>query len=228
MSAGIKANNDGSAAIQVGGTDRVTLSSAGVMEVPAGVLGVSKLSTASGDAPSYSARAWVNFDGTAQGTFAGGTSTVSRTAGSTTATVTTTNDHGLITGNSVVPLTGVAVDAYTVTVTGLKTFTITTVATTALTAASITFNLNPIRASGNVSSIADNGVGNYTVNFTTAMPDANYSVTGASGGGNATSAGAVYLADQVAARTPSLFRIYGLTTTGSLVDTPQMNISVFR
>lgn len=32
-----------------------------------------------------------------------------------------------------------------------------------------------IRASGNVSSITDNGVGDYTVNFTTAMPDANYS-----------------------------------------------------
>lgn len=31
-----------------------------------------------------------------------------------------------------------------------------------------------IRASGNVSSITDNGVGNYTVNFTTAMPDANF------------------------------------------------------
>lgn len=32
-----------------------------------------------------------------------------------------------------------------------------------------------IRASGNVSSITDNGTGYYTVNFTTAMPDANYS-----------------------------------------------------
>jgi hypothetical protein len=31
-----------------------------------------------------------------------------------------------------------------------------------------------IRASGNVSSLTDNGVGNYTINFTTAMPDANY------------------------------------------------------
>ena len=31
-----------------------------------------------------------------------------------------------------------------------------------------------IRASGNVSSITDNGTGNYTVNFTTAMPNANY------------------------------------------------------
>jgi hypothetical protein len=33
-----------------------------------------------------------------------------------------------------------------------------------------------IRASGNVSSITDNGTGNYTVNFTTSMPDTNYAV----------------------------------------------------
>jgi len=33
-----------------------------------------------------------------------------------------------------------------------------------------------IRASGNVSSITDNGTGDYTVNFTTAMTDANYSL----------------------------------------------------
>ena len=32
----------------------------------------------------------------------------------------------------------------------------------------------PILASGNVSSITDNGAGDYTINFTTAMPDANY------------------------------------------------------
>lgn len=32
-----------------------------------------------------------------------------------------------------------------------------------------------IRASGNVSSITDNATGDYTVNFTNAMPDANYS-----------------------------------------------------
>lgn len=60
------------------------------------------LSTASGSAPSYSARAWVNFNGT--GTVA-------------------------------------------------------------------------IRASGNVSSVTDNGVGFYTVNFSSAMPDANFAAT---------------------------------------------------
>jgi hypothetical protein len=50
-----------------------------------------------------------------------------------------------------------------------------------------------IRASFNVSSITDNGTGNYTVNFTTAMPDVNYSglvtagdygAAGRSAGGN--------------------------------------------
>ena len=37
-----------------------------------------------------------------------------------------------------------------------------------------------IRASFNVSSITDNGTGAYTVNFTTAMPDLNYSTVGSS------------------------------------------------
>jgi hypothetical protein len=36
-----------------------------------------------------------------------------------------------------------------------------------------------IRASANVSSITDNGTGQFTVNFQTSMPDVNYSVTGA-------------------------------------------------
>lgn len=40
-----------------------------------------------------------------------------------------------------------------------------------------------IRASGNVTSITDNGNGDYTVNFTTAMTDANYSVNVSAGRG---------------------------------------------
>ena len=35
-----------------------------------------------------------------------------------------------------------------------------------------------INSSFNVSSITDNGAGDYTINFTTAMPNANYSVVG--------------------------------------------------
>jgi len=38
-----------------------------------------------------------------------------------------------------------------------------------------------IRESGNVSSITDRGTGAYTVNFTTSMPDASYSVGGSVG-----------------------------------------------
>jgi hypothetical protein len=42
-----------------------------------------------------------------------------------------------------------------------------------------------IRSSYNVSSITDNGTGDYTVNFATALSDANYSITGSAGSGNA-------------------------------------------
>jgi hypothetical protein len=38
-----------------------------------------------------------------------------------------------------------------------------------------------IRDSGNVSSVTDNGTGEYTLNFTTAMPDTNYVITGTAG-----------------------------------------------
>jgi hypothetical protein len=38
-----------------------------------------------------------------------------------------------------------------------------------------------IRASYNVSSITDNGTGDYTVNFINSMPDANYSVSATAG-----------------------------------------------
>jgi hypothetical protein len=42
-----------------------------------------------------------------------------------------------------------------------------------------------IRASGNVSTVADNGTGKYTVNFTNAFPDANYTVAGSGAIGDA-------------------------------------------
>ena len=42
----------------------------------------------------------------------------------------------------------------------------------------------PIRASGNVSSITDEGNNTYTVNFATAMEDEDYCVSGATGGSN--------------------------------------------
>lgn len=43
-----------------------------------------------------------------------------------------------------------------------------------------------IRADGGISSITDNNVGDYTVNFDVAMPDANYSVAGTAEGAGMT------------------------------------------
>lgn len=43
-----------------------------------------------------------------------------------------------------------------------------------------------IRASGNVSSITDNGVGDFTINFTTAIQDANYAIAGVTGNADVT------------------------------------------
>ena len=123
---GLKFTSDASGEIklQSNGTDIATVDSSGITmasgktlpasaltgTLPAldassltGIPAPAALSTASGSAPSYSARAWVNFNGT--GTVA-------------------------------------------------------------------------IRASGNVSSITDNNSGDYTINFTTAMPDVNYAVSG--------------------------------------------------
>jgi hypothetical protein len=45
-----------------------------------------------------------------------------------------------------------------------------------------------IRASGNVSSVTFSGLGTYVINFTTAMPNANYSVAGCAGGNGGSSA----------------------------------------
>lgn len=125
-------------------------------------------------APVFGCRAWVNFNGTAAGTFAGGASTVTRIAGSTTATITTTTAHGLTSGNIVYAASGVVAGTYTVTVLTSTTFTITTAATTALSAVAITFNFATIRAAGNINSVAKLGTGDYAINLTTAMPDANY------------------------------------------------------
>lgn len=82
-----------------------------------------------------------------------------------------------------------------------------------------------IRESGNVSSITDNGTGDYTVNFTTAMEDVNYAanVTTQTGG----IAGAVTL-DGTAARTTTALRLGALTTAGNFVDSAQMSVSIFR
>lgn len=118
-----------------------------------------RLSTASGSAPSYSARAWVNFNGT----------------------------------NA--------------------------------------FSPNPstsaIRASGNVSSITDNGVGTYTINFTTAMADVNYSAV-FGGGSNDANITAIYERAFVTRTTSSIQVTTVNTALQSTFDSDSVNVVIFR
>ena len=86
-----------------------------------------------------------------------------------------------------------------------------------------------IRASGNVSSITDNGTGDYTVNFTTAMPDANYAVnvTGQVTLGSFYGMGAV---NGATAPATTSVRIVSLNNVGgaALSDATYMNVAIFR
>ena len=153
------ATPDGTLRIGVGNADSPTevaqFTSSGL------VSGVSKLDTATGSAPSYSARAWVNFNGT--GTVA-------------------------------------------------------------------------IRASGNVSSITDNGTGDYTVNFATAMPDANYSSNVNAGLGNSSTGWMIgfpntkRVSNYIQAPTTTTMRFvisYNAQATG-LDDAAYINVAIFR
>lgn len=86
-----------------------------------------------------------------------------------------------------------------------------------------------IRAGFNVSSITDNGVGLYTINFTNAMPDANYSyaVDGTlfvGGVGNLNYGAAV----QAALTTTNIPIRAGIETSNSPTDLDLITCSIFR
>ena len=87
-----------------------------------------------------------------------------------------------------------------------------------------------IRGSGNVSSITDNGTGDYTVNFTNAMPDANYAYTadGREDESGALVWGALVTPARVA-QTTTTFRIISETpNSGSSYDYNSVTLMVFR
>ena len=85
-----------------------------------------------------------------------------------------------------------------------------------------------IRASGNVSSITDNGTGNYTVNFTTALPDANYSVAGMVKGNSASTDSYISMGG-TGQTNPSSSACFVLTFQASTAtDQPYVCCSFFR
>jgi len=94
-----------------------------------------------------------------------------------------------------------------------------------------------IRGNGNVSSITDNGTGDYTINFSTAMSDANYSVSGSttiSASNNATCSLMIMSGNpsgtpSIEANTASAVRIRTAQQgVSNAVDTQYICVSVFR
>ena len=122
-------------------------------------LGTSVLAAPTGSAPSYTCRAWVNFNGT-------------------------TNTGGFCT----------------------------------------------VRASGNVTSVADNGTGDYTVNFTTAMPDANYAVfcTGEASAASSTNDSVFGIKDGSTLTTTSVTVVENVAGSTSGSDGVYYCVAIFR
>lgn len=200
------------------GTGAVTVDKIGAAAVTAAKLDGAQ----TGTAPIYGARAWVNFNA------APATGTYGRTG--TLVTIAMTS-HGMTTGQQA-NLTfsagtgGTATSgSYLVTVIDANNFTITdSVSGTITGSPSVTRNIY-VRASGNVSSITDNGVGNYTVNFATAMPDANYAPTIST---NTVNNGyPVYI---TSTQTTAGFRVqtYAITGTPGVGDSDEIKLAVFR
>lgn len=86
-----------------------------------------------------------------------------------------------------------------------------------------------IRASGNVSSITDNGTGDYTINMTTSMPDTNYACLVTGGGGNSLGRVVGIAPKEGVSPTTSAIRIY-FDNPGipGAVDIGQANAAIFR
>lgn len=80
-----------------------------------------------------------------------------------------------------------------------------------------------IRGSGNVTSITDNGTGDYTVNFTTAMQDANYAAV-VGGNNNQTNNG--YIVVNVI--TASDVRVLSRNDQSGFSDGSIINVAIFR
>jgi len=90
-----------------------------------------------------------------------------------------------------------------------------------------------IRAGYNVSSLTDNGTGDYSVNFTTAMVDGNYSTVGSENGPIGTSAGVVAVyriatTGAIAAPTTNAVRVNSCNNIGNGADIEYINVAVFR
>jgi hypothetical protein len=82
-----------------------------------------------------------------------------------------------------------------------------------------------IRGSGNVSSLTDNGTGDYTINFTTAMPDVNYCSQLSIGNLNQNYWEPI---PYIYSQSTSSCRVRVITAAGIFFDQDSNNVSIFR
>jgi hypothetical protein len=93
----------------------------------------------------------------------------------------------------------------------------------------IKFNGNgtpSINGSGNVSSITDNGTGDYIINFTTALTDTNYGFVASADGGGSGSISFCSPVEASQATTSSRIRVWN--TSFNLSDSIMVSIAFFR
>jgi hypothetical protein len=149
----------------------------------------------------------------------------------------TINGSGTITGASTLATTVASPTLTTPNINSAQFATVTGTAPIYPCRAWVNFNGTgtvAIRASGNVSSITDNGTGDYTVNFTTAMPDANYaqnvSASFSSGAYAETTIGLNFTSGfAVQAPTTSNFRFcLGYARGNTFIDQAYVTAAVFR
>jgi hypothetical protein len=273
MTAGIKANLDGSAAVQVGNTDFITTTSGGAVTIP-GTLTVTGATTFSGaatfstspttvQAGTVSAPSITTASDTNTGIFfpaadtiafaEGGTEAlrinssaqIEFTAGSaSTPSVTFTGDTNTGIYSPGADRIGFAeggtqVGEFNASGNFLFNSGYGSVAIAYGCRAWVNFNGSgtvAIRASGNVSSITDNGgLGDYTINFSTAISDANYNVVSSVGSVTTTNVQCVLNVVQTTQtggatlKSTSQVRIATANgSTGAKNDNAESYVSIFR
>ena len=171
----------------------------------------------------------VKVQGNASGT---GVFTIAAPSGNTDRTLTLPDSAGTIATSESVAASGYATAAST-----LTQFNASGSAPVYACRAWVNFNGNfagnmtlangGIRASGNVSSITDNGTGDYTINFTTAMQDANYSAVATLSRINDGYFNIMYKNDS---RPITTTQVSFLTKNNlsSLEDEPTLSVAIFR
>lgn len=83
-----------------------------------------------------------------------------------------------------------------------------------------------IRAAANISSLVDNGTGDYTFNFTSAMPDASYSVIGINNANGGSGPGDC--SQGIISQTATNFRMLSFRSGVGFVNPSIVCVAVFR